>query len=176
MATGPLDETALPTETSGESRTCPRAELVFEAIGRQGNPDQLSTAGVFGKPKLGRIFAGQNLHPGRPDADYLWAPCATGPDDDAYCEPVPTNPVSGYALDDATVMDRVLATIDSGVPAAGGPDAPRLHLRQPPPDRHRRPRDRHRAPSTTRRSARPTPRSSAWSRRCGPAASGSARC
>lgn len=124
VATGPLDETALPSETSGESRTCPRAELVYEAIGRQGNPDRLSTAGVFGKPKLGRIFAGQNLDPGRPDADYLWAPCATGPDDDAYCEPVPTAPVTGYALDDATVMDRVLETIDSGVPAAGGPERP----------------------------------------------------
>lgn len=132
-ATGPLDPTALPTETGGESRECPRAELTFEAIGRQGNPDELATAAIFGKPKLGRIFAGANLDPARPDADYLWAPCASGPDDDAYCEQVPTNPVSGYALDDRTVMDRVLATIDQGVLGPGGltrPDLTFVNLHQ----------------------------------------------
>lgn len=124
--TGPFDFSALPSETSGESRTCPQAELVFEAIGRQGNPDHLATAGVFGKPKLGRIFAGQNLDPSRPDIDYLWAPCASGPDDDAYCESVPTNPVSGYALDDRTVMDRVLGTIDGEAQFPHGKTRPDL--------------------------------------------------
>ena len=113
--TGPFDFGVLPTETSGESRTCPQAAMVFEAIGRQGNPDHLATAGIFGKPKLGRIFAGQNLDPDRPDVDYLWAPCASGPEDDAYCESVPTNPISGYAIDDKTVMDRVIASLDGGV-------------------------------------------------------------
>ena len=116
----------MPTETSGESSGCPEAELVFEAIGRQGNPDDLSTAGVFGKPKLGRIFAGRNLDPARTDLDYLWAPCAGGADDDDYCESVPTNPVSGYALDDATVMDRVLATMANGVVGPDGLGRPNL--------------------------------------------------
>ncbi len=122
--TGPFDFGVLPTETSGESRTCPQAEMVFEAIGRQGDPDHLATAGIFGKPKLGRIFAGQNLDPDRPDVDYLWAPCASGPDDDAYCESVPTNPISGYAIDDKTVMDRVIASLDGGLSFPHGKTRP----------------------------------------------------
>ena len=132
-ATGAFNLSALPTETSGESRTCPEAEMVFESILRQGDPDGLATAGIFGKPKLGRIFAGQNVNPDRPDADYLWAPCASGPEDDAYCEAVPTNPITGYATDDQTVMDRVIASIESGV-AAGGevkrPDFTFVNLHQ----------------------------------------------
>ncbi len=124
VATGPLDQAAPPSETSGESRTCPQAELVFEAIGRQGNPDRLSTAGVFGKPKLGRIFAGQNLDRGARTPTTSGRRAPTVPDDDAYCEPVPTAPVTGYALDDATVMDRVVATIDNGAPGPRGPERP----------------------------------------------------
>jgi hypothetical protein len=120
VATGPFDFTALPTESSGESRTCPEAEMVFESVLRQGNPDRVATVGIFGKPKLGRIFAGQNFRPGRTDANYLWAPCSEGPDDDAYCEEVPTNPISGYASDDKAVMDRVLATIENGIAGGGG--------------------------------------------------------
>ncbi len=50
--------------------------------------------------------------------DHLWAPCASGADDDAYCGQVPTNPVSGYAVDDKTVMDEVIRTIRDGVGAA----------------------------------------------------------
>ena len=119
VATGPENTRAQPTVTSGESRSCPQAEMVFEAIKRQGNPRDLVTAGVFGKPKLGRIFAGQNVDPDRRDVDYLWAPCASGADDDEYCGDVPTNPISGYAVDDATVMDEVLRTIEQGVPAGG---------------------------------------------------------
>ncbi len=65
VTTGPLDFSVMPTETSGESATCPLAEMTFEAIKRQGNPDELATAGIFGKPKLGRIFAGQNVKRGR---------------------------------------------------------------------------------------------------------------
>lgn len=107
-ATGPFDYTKPPTETSGESAECLQAETVFRSMARQ--REALTTAAVFGKPKLGRIFAGQ--------ADHLWAPCASGPDDDAYCGDVPTNPISGYAVDDAAVMDEVVRTIEQGV----GPD------------------------------------------------------
>jgi hypothetical protein len=124
VATGPENTRAQPTVTSGESRSCPQAEMVFEAIKRQGNPRGLVTAGVFGKPKLGRIFAGQNVDPDRRDVDYLWAPCASGSDDDEYCGDVPTNPISGYAVDDATVMDEVLRTIEEGVPAGDGSAQP----------------------------------------------------
>ena len=122
-ATGPENTSALPTTTSGENRNCPQAEMVFEAVKRQGNPRGLVTAGIFGKPKLGRIFAGHNVDPDRRDVDYLWAPCASGPDDDDYCGDVPINPVSSYAVDDATVMDEVLRTVNEGVPAEGGPPA-----------------------------------------------------
>ena len=118
-ATGPFDPASLPSVTSGENANCPRAELVFEAIHRQGNPDGLLTAGVFGKPKLGRIFAGSHLPGGGRDVDHLWAPCSSGADDDDYCGDVPTNPVSGYALDDNTVMDEVIATMEDGVEARG---------------------------------------------------------
>ena len=50
VATGPFDLASMPTETSGESSGCPEAELMFEAIGRQGNPDGLSTAGSSASP------------------------------------------------------------------------------------------------------------------------------
>jgi Type I phosphodiesterase / nucleotide pyrophosphatase len=106
--TGPADESNPPTVTSGESPTCRSAETVFEAIRRQGNPDGLVTAAIFGKPKLGRIFQNSGV-------DHLWAPCASGADDDSYCGNVPTNPVTGYAIDDRTVMDEVLRTIREGV-------------------------------------------------------------
>lgn len=126
LTAGPFDFTALPSETSGESATCPQAQFAFEAIKRQGNRDRLASAALFGKPKLGRIFAGENFRAGRRDADYLWAPCSSGADDDDYCEAVPTNPISGYAIDDATVMDRVLATIDEGVAFRGARKRPDL--------------------------------------------------
>jgi hypothetical protein len=126
LPSGPEDFGVLPTETSGESASCPQAELLFESIRRQGNPDELATAGVFGKPKLGRIFAGSNYDPSRRDLDYLWAPCASGADDDDYCGSVATNPISGYAIDDATVMDQVLATAADGVVGDGGLSRPDL--------------------------------------------------
>jgi hypothetical protein len=110
QATGPADESKPPTVTSGESPTCRIAETLFEAIERQDNPDRLLTAAIFGKPKLGRIFQNSGV-------DHLWAPCASGADDDSYCGNVPTNPVTGYAIDDRTVMDEVIRTIRQGVGA-----------------------------------------------------------
>jgi hypothetical protein len=132
-ATGPENTRALPTTTSGENRNCAQSEMVFEAVKRQGNPRGLVTAGVFGKPKLGRIFAGQNVDPDRRDVDYLWAPCASGSDDDDYCGNQPTNPITGYAVDDAAVMDEVLRTVQEGVPTADGtaqPDFTFVNLHQ----------------------------------------------
>ncbi len=105
-ATGPVNTRALPSVTSGESLTCPQAEMVFEAIHRQRNPDELVTAGIFGKPKLGRIFAGRNVDPDRRDVDHLWAPCTSEADDDDYCGDVETNPITGYAVDDAHRDER----------------------------------------------------------------------
>ena len=119
--TGPVDETELPTVTSGENANCPEAQMLFEAIKRQGNPDGLRTAAVFGKPKLGRIFAGKRFDGRQRDVDHLWAPCTSGADDDDYCGDVPLNPANGYAVDDATVMDEVIRTVREGI----GPADPR---------------------------------------------------
>jgi predicted AlkP superfamily pyrophosphatase or phosphodiesterase len=123
---GPFDLRTLPTETSGESRTCPKAEMTFAAIKRQGNPDELATAAVFGKPKLGRLFSQATIAPRRTDVDYLWAPCSSGAEDDSYCADVPTNPISTYALDDRTVMDAVLRTIDGPIAFPYGRTRPNL--------------------------------------------------
>ena len=124
QATGPVDETQPPTVTSGENANCPLAETVFEAIKRQGNPDGLLTAAIFGKPKLGRIFADGSV-------DHLWAPCSSGADDDSYCGQVPINPATGYAIDDRTVIDEVVRTIREGVgPAARRPDFTFVNLPQ----------------------------------------------
>lgn len=121
---GPLDESRAPSPTSGESASCPQAQMLFEAIKRQGNPDGLLSAAVLGKPKLGRIFAGKRFNGQQRDVDHLWAPCDSGADDDDYCGPVQTNPATGYAIDDATVMSEVIRTARDGVG---------------PPDRRRRP-------------------------------------
>lgn len=89
--------------------------MLFEAIKRQGNPDGLLTAAVFGKPKLGRIFAAKRFDGRQRDVDHLWAPCTSGTDDDDYCGQVPLNPANGYAVDDATVMDEVVRTVRDGI-------------------------------------------------------------
>ena len=122
--TGPLDFTALPTPTSGESPTCPRAETIFEAVRRQRGRRHPATAVVMGKPKLGRIF--DVTYRGRRAADHLWAPCDDTPEDDAYCEEVPTNPVTGYAANDQIVMDEVIRTVEEGIEVRGEVRRPRV--------------------------------------------------
>ena len=131
--TAPPDFGKPPAITSGEDKSCLLAETVFAAIKRQGNPDDLLTAAVLGKPKLGRIFSGATVNGERRDVDHLWAPCDSGEADDDYCEPVPVNPVTGYAIDDQTVMDEVIRTIDEGIPAGDGtrrPDFTFVNLHQ----------------------------------------------
>ena len=113
--TGPFNFRVLPNSTSGENANCPQAQFIFEAVKRQGAGGRIRTAAIFGKPKLGLIFGGENVRSGRHDADFLWAPCDDGASDDDYCEDVPTNPITGYAIDDATVMDQVIETIDEGI-------------------------------------------------------------
>lgn len=128
VRTGPFDYTAAPTETSGESASCPRAQFTFEAIKRQTGRARPATAAIMGKPKLGRIFAGRNVDPGRLDVDHLWAPCGAGADDDEYCESVATNPATGYAASDSVVMDEVVRTVENGVQSRGKARRPRLTL------------------------------------------------
>ena len=124
--TGPLDLGVLPTETSGENLNCPLAQFTFEAVKRQAGRHRPTTAAIMGKPKLGNIFAGRNVNPPGRDADHLWAPCTSNPDDDDYCESVQTNPATGYALTDEIVMDEVVRTVEEGVMARGRLRRPRL--------------------------------------------------
>lgn len=76
-----------------------RPELIdVETVFTVAETDQpeLVTMGVFGKPKLGRLFAAA---PGRQRApDVLWTPAGSGPGID---------PTTGYATD-ATTMGRLL--------------------------------------------------------------------
>ena len=121
---GAIDETKAPTPTSGEDASCLLAQTVFEAVKQQGNPDDLVTAALLGKPKLGAIFAGRHANGKQLDADYLWAPCSGSLErDDEYCKSVQTNPGTGYAVNDEVVMDAVIETL-SGVPVRGRTQRP----------------------------------------------------
>jgi Type I phosphodiesterase / nucleotide pyrophosphatase len=115
--TGPFDYSMMPTATSGESPTCPRAETIFEAVRRQAGAKHPLTSVVMGKPKLGRIF--DVTYKGRRAADALWAPCDDTPEDDEYCADVDTNPITGYAASDGVVMDEVIAQIENGITVGG---------------------------------------------------------
>lgn len=129
---GKVDESEPPSKTSGANPSCVVAQTVFEAVRRQGNPDGLITAGVFGKPKLGRLFAGGRFGKREHDADYLWAPCADDKkaDDDDYCGKVPLDKDNGYAKDDATPMNAVLDTMKGVGKAKRRPDFTFVNLQQ----------------------------------------------
>ncbi len=139
--TGPSDLTKAPTVVSGENPNCVNAQTFFQAAESQPNPQEITTAGIFGKPKLGRILASRTVDGNKSfDADFLFAPCegsgGPGPDsgdqngggsgNPSYCRPVPTNPVTGTARDDTVVMDEVLRTVREGVPADGLVKRPNL--------------------------------------------------
>jgi hypothetical protein len=124
--TGPVDETRPPSKVTGESPTCPTVEMAFESIRRQGNPDDLVSAAIFGKPKLAAIFAGRRANGRDLDVDHMWAPCSRSANvegEQAYCRQVPREEFLGYALNDTIVMDEVLRTIREGVgPTRRRPD------------------------------------------------------
>ena len=101
-----IDESKKPVVTSGEDPSCLLAETLFESVDRQ-DGNGYTTAGIFGKPKLGRIFSGKRPD-GRYWADYLWVPCEDPGDDTPYCKQVAINPITRYAADDSIVMDEVI--------------------------------------------------------------------
>jgi hypothetical protein len=117
VRTGPIDESRPPTVVSGENPTCLQAPTLFEAIKRQGNPDDVLTSAIFGKAKLGRIFAARS--PAGPRwIDHLWAPCTpSGPDyEQEYCADVPIEPITrDRTVQDEVVMDEVVRTVEEGV-------------------------------------------------------------
>ncbi|MBA2348760.1 MAG: alkaline phosphatase family protein, partial [Solirubrobacterales bacterium] len=120
---GGSTEPGRPMITSGESSTCLQAESFFAALKRL-SPETV-TAGIFGKPKLGRIFATKRIDPAVYDADHLWAPCEQASDDPPYCRNVLIDPVQRYT-DDNIVMDEIIRTVDEGVPADGALRRPNL--------------------------------------------------
>jgi hypothetical protein len=122
--TGPLDESQPPNETSGESPGCLEAETLFETVAKSRRAEEITTSGIFGKPKLGRLFSGRSG--GRYAADDLWAPCELAGDDPPYCERVPINPATRYAAEDRIVMDEVIETVNEGVSADGTRKRPNL--------------------------------------------------
>lgn len=112
-ASGGENPRVAPSPTSGENENCLLAQTAFESVKRQRNPDGLLTAGIFGKPKLGKIFSGRKFDGRNRDVHHLWAPCASGPEDDDYCGEVPKNPI-GDSLTDTVTMDEVIRTIREG--------------------------------------------------------------
>lgn len=112
-----------PMVTGGEAATCLLAETFFTALKRRA-PDVV-TAGIFGKPKLGRLFSTRIVDPNTYDADHLWAPCEGGSDDPPFCRDVLTDPIQRYTSD-ANVMDEILRTVRDGVPADGANRRPNL--------------------------------------------------
>lgn len=129
-AAGPEDLTKRPTITSGENANCLQAETLFAALKRQAGT-RFGSAFATGKPKLGRLFSGRTRDPAKSDADVIFAPCSGDdlPGEAAYCSNVPLNPVSGYALDDRTVMNAVLAQLAQG-PGGTRPDFSFVNLHQ----------------------------------------------
>ena len=125
--TGSVDESEPPMETSGENPSCLEAETFFEAVARGSRAREITTSGIFGKPKLGRIFAGRSAS-GRFFADDLFAPCEQGGrgDDPSYCENVAFNPATGTTAEDRVVMDEVIEQANEGVRADGVRKRPNL--------------------------------------------------
>ena len=114
-------------ETDGQSASCVLAENLFAATRRQAAPEAITSAGIFGKPKLARLFSSRReVAAPAFDADYLWTPCEDPGDDTPYCEQVPINPATQYAAGDGIVMDEVLRSVREGVSADGATKRPNL--------------------------------------------------
>jgi len=111
------DESRPPDGTSGESPECVLAPTFFQALNADPAAGEIVTAGIFGKPKLARIFAGKVGD--RFAADYLWAPCAQESAEVPYCKQVPNRGFDENAIVDTTVMDEVIRTVNEGVAGDG---------------------------------------------------------
>ena len=111
--------------TDGETPTCMLAESFFTTAKRL-DAQRITTAGIFGKPKLADIFATQRVAPGRYDADFLWSPC-NPQTPTPYCDrSAPARPNDGYAVTDSEVMDVVVRSVAEGVDDGGARRRPNL--------------------------------------------------
>ena len=111
----PLEKRTQGPSTTGLAPACVKAQTIFQSTATAGVRDKVTSAGIFGKPKLATLFAAKRSKK-KYAADYLWTPCTGSPA--PYCRKVPLNSF-GYADDDST-MDAVLASVRKGVPTESG--------------------------------------------------------
>ena len=112
-------------QVDGEEPACVLAEDFFAAAKRQAG-SAITTAGIFGKPKLAAIFSGKKVDPKTFDADFLFTPCTPGESEPPpYCRGTGRAP-DGYAPTDDQVMTEVIRTVNEGVPADGQTKRPNL--------------------------------------------------
>jgi len=111
----PLERRTQGPSTTGLAPACVQAQTIFQSTSTAGVRDKVTSAGIFGKPKLATLFAAKRSKK-KYAADYLWTPCTGSPA--PYCRKVPLNSF-GYADDDAT-MDAVLKSVRKGVPTEKG--------------------------------------------------------
>ncbi len=112
----PLDAASNGPVGIGLAPGCVRAQTFFESTTTKATRKKVTSAGIFGKPKLATLFAAKRSNK-KYAADYLWTPCSTVTKTD-YCGKAPTNS-SGYA-DDKHTMDAVLTSVRKGVKTENG--------------------------------------------------------
>ena len=112
----PLDAASNGPVGIGLAPGCVRAQTFFQSTTTKATRKKVTSAGIFGKPKLATLFAAKRSKK-KYAADYLWTPCSTVTKTD-YCGKAPTNS-SGYA-DDKHTMDAVLTSVRKGVKTENG--------------------------------------------------------
>ena len=112
----PLDTAGSGPSGIGLAPGCVRAQTFFQSTTSKSTRKKVTSAGIFGKPKLATSFAAKRSKK-KYAADYLWTPCSTVTKTD-YCGKAPTN-TSGYA-DDKHTMDAVLKSVRKGVKTENG--------------------------------------------------------
>ncbi|MCU0279142.1 MAG: alkaline phosphatase family protein [Candidatus Nanopelagicales bacterium] len=111
----PLDGVSNGPVSVGLAPECVQAQTFFQSTATKSTRDKVTSAGIFGKPKLATLFAAKRSKK-KYAADYLWTPCQSTKTD--YCRKTPLN-VWGYA-DDKHTMDAVLASVREGVKSENG--------------------------------------------------------
>ncbi|HQR80898.1 MAG TPA: alkaline phosphatase family protein, partial [Actinomycetota bacterium] len=111
----PLDTTGAGPTDAGLAPACVKAQTFFQSTAVKAVRNKVTSAGIFGKPKLATLFAAKRSK-NKYAADYLWTPCTSTKAD--YCRKVPTNTFR-YANDEAT-MSAVLASVRDGVKTENG--------------------------------------------------------
>lgn len=117
----PVSGTGPGPRAAGLDPACVKAQTLFQQTARARSGKRITTAGIFGKPKLGTLYAAKRSN-GSYAADYLWAPCPESGSRPDYCADVPL-PVAGYA-DDKTTMDALLEAARGGVVGEDGKRRP----------------------------------------------------